>query len=415
MHASKQYLAEVRKEYERADESGRSRLLDEAEKRTQYNRKYLIRVLNREPRPELVKRRRRKRKAEYGAAVVSALVEVWDTFEQPCGQRLTVVLREQVGRLRQLGELRCSDEVAEQLQAISASTIDRLLRREKRIRMLRRNRNPNVQRLIYQKVPVKVASEWDTNEIGNLQVDFVAHCGRSTGGDYIHSISTVDIATNWWEGQAIAVRSQHATKEGLSLMQPRFPFRIRELHPDNDSALVNDLLLDWCREQRIELSRSRPYQKNDNAWIEQKNWTHVRKVVGYRRFDNTSELRLLNEIYAVLRLYKNFFLPTIKLASKTRVNGRIKRTYDQARTPYQRLMESRQIDRKSKQQLKATYESLNPAELQRRLSDLRQQLETVSAAKSEIVLRRPWRGPGITINPQRGGSAAAALPKQVRA
>jgi len=243
----------------------------------------------------------------------------------------------------------------------------------------------------------------------------VAHCGRSTGGDYIHSISTVDIATNWWEGQAIAVRSQHATKEGLSLMQPRFPFRIRELHPDNDSALVNDLLLDWCREQRIELSRSRPYQKNDNAWIEQKNWTHVRKVVGYRRFDNTSELRLLNEIYAVLRLYKNFFLPTIKLASKTRVNGRIKRTYDQARTPYQRLMESRQIDRKSKQQLKATYESLNPAELQRRLSDLRQQLETVSAAKSEIVLRRPWRGPGITINPQRGGSAAAALPKQVRA
>jgi hypothetical protein len=401
MHASKQYLAEVRKEYERADESGRSRLLDEAEKRTKYNRKYLIRVLNREPRPELVKRGRRKRKAEYGAAVVTALVEIWDIFEQPCGQRLTAVLREQADRLREWGELRCSDEVAEQLRAISASTIDRLLRREKRIRMLRRNRNPNVQRLIYQKVPVKVASEWDTSEVGNLQVDFVAHCGRSTGGDYIYTISAVDIATNWWEGQAIAVRSQHATKEGLTLMRPRFPFRIRELHPDNDSALVNDLLLNWCREQRIELSRSRPYQKNDNAWVEQKNWTHVRKVVGYRRFDNTNELRLLNEIYAVLRLYKNFFLPTIKLASKTRVNGRIKRTYDQARTPYQRVMESHQIGRKTKQELKATYESLNPAELQRRLSDLREQLEKVSAAKSEIVLKRPWRGPDIDINKQR--------------
>ena len=415
MHASKQYLAEVRKEYGRADERDRSRLLDEAEKRTGYNRKYLIRMLNGKPRPELVKRRGRKRKAEYGAAVRTALVEVWDIFEQPCGQRLAAVLREQVERLRGLGELRCSDTVAAQLKTISASTVDRLLKREKRVRMLRRNRNPNVQRLIYQKVPVKVASEWDTSEIGNLQVDFVAHCGRSTGGDYISTISTVDIATNWWEGHAIPVRSQYATKEGLSQMRPRFPFRIRELHPDNDSALVNDLLLDWCREQRIQLSRSRPYQKNDNAWIEQKNWTHVRKVVGYRRFDHTSELHLLNEIYAVLRLYKNFFLPTIKLASKTRVNGRIKRTYDQARTPYQRLMESRQIDRETKQQLKATYESLNPAKLQRSLSQLREQLEAVSAAKAEIALKRRWRGPGITINQQRGGSGAADLRKEATA
>jgi len=270
VHASKQYIAEVRKEYERAGEVVRSRLLDEAEKRTGYNRKYLIRVLNREPRPELVKRCQRRRKAEYGVAVMTALVEVWDIFEQPCGQRLTAVLREQVDRLRQWGELRCSDAVAGQLKTISASTIDRLLRREKRVRMLRRTRNPNAQRLIYQKVPVKVAAEWDTNEIGNLQVDFVAHCGRSTGGDYIYTISAVDIATNWWEGQAIAVRSQHATKDGLNQMRPRFPFRIRELHPDNDSALVNDLLLAWCREQRIQLSRSRPYQKNDNAWIEHK-------------------------------------------------------------------------------------------------------------------------------------------------
>lgn len=134
----------------------------------------------------------------------------------------------------------------------------------------------------------------------------------------------------------------------------------------------------------------------------------MRKLVGYRRFDNTSELRLLNEIYAVLRLYKNFFLPTIKLASKTRVDGRIKRTYDEARTPYRRLMESRQISRKSKQQLKAMYEALNPAALQRRLSELREQLETISAAKSEIVLKRPWRGPDISINKQRGAAAADA-------
>jgi hypothetical protein len=406
MHARKQYLADVRKEYQRADESARSRLLDEAQKRTGYNRKYLIRVLNREMGPELLRRRRRKRKAGYGAGVITALVEIWDMFEQPCGQRLAWVLREQVDRLRQLGELRCSDVVAGQLKKISASTIDRLLRREKRVRMLRRNRNPNVQRLIYSKVPVKVAAEWDTSEVGNLQVDFVAHCGRSTGGDYIHTLSTVDIATNWWEGQAIAVRSQHATREGLCEIQRRFPFRIRELHPDNDSVLVNDLLLDWCRGQRIELSRSRPYRKNDNAWVEQKNWTHVRKVVGYRRFDTTTELRLLNEIYGVLRLYKNFFLPTIKLVSKTRIDGRIKREYDRPRTPYQRVTECAQVDLKTKRQLKAIYDTLNPAELGRRLNELRERLEAVSGAKAEVIAKRAWRGPEIRIGTRRGTAPA---------
>jgi hypothetical protein len=406
MHARKQYLAEVRKDYERAEESGRTRLLDEAQARTGYNRKYLIRVLNHMPGPRL--KRGRRRKASYGAAVVTALVEAWDIFEQPCGQRLAPILAEQVDRLRRLGELRCSEKVAEQLQEMSPSTIDRLLRREKRVRLLRRNRNPNAQRLIYQKVPVKVAAEWDTSEIGNLQVDFVAHCGRSSAGDYIYTISVVDIATNWWEGRAIPVRSQIATKEALSEMQGRFPFCIRELHPDNDSALVNDLLWDWCREQRIQLSRSRPYKKNDNAWVEQKNWTHVRKVVGYGRYDNTNELRLLNEIYGLLRVYKNFCLPTIKLASKTRVNGRIQRRYDEPQTPYQRVIASPQVKRSVKQQLRRVYEQLNPAELHRRLAGLREQLENANLGKVEAIGKRRHRGPDITISRRRGTAAGRA-------
>jgi len=406
MNARRQYLDEVGKEYQRAGEKGRGRLLDEAEKRTGLNRKYLIRILNHPPGQRL--RKRRRRRAEYGAAVVTALVEVWDIFEQPCGQRMVAVLRSEVDHLRRLGELRCRDAVAGQLHQISASTMDRLLRREKRVRQLRRNRNPNVQRLIYQKVPVKVAADWDTREIGNVQVDFVAHCGRSAGGDYMHTISAVDIATNWWEGQAIAVRSQQATKEGLSQIQPRFPFRIRELHPDNDSALVNDLLWDWTQQQRIRLSRSRPYKKNDNAWVEQKNWTHVRKVVGYRRFDTTSELRVLNEIYSVLRLYKNFCLPTLRLKSKTRAGGRIQRVYDQPRTPYERVMASRQVDRATKQKLRSTYEALNPAALCRRLTELRQQLEAISAGKSEGYGKPSYHGPPIRISKRRNPAAAVA-------
>ncbi len=406
MNARQQYLEDLGKEYGRADEKGRGRLLDEAEKRTRLNRKYLIRVLNHPRRPG--PRKRRQRRAEYGAAVATALVEVWDIFEQPCGQRMVAVLGSELDRLRKLGELRCSNAVAGQLKEISARTIDRVLGREKRIRHLRRNRNPNVQRLIYQKVPVKVAAEWDTSEIGNVQIDFVAHCGRSTGGDYIHTLSTVDIATNWWEGQAIAVRSQRAAKEGLNQIRDRVPFRIRELHPDNDSALVNDLLWDWTQQEKIRLSRSRPYQKNDNAWVEQKNWTHVRKVVGYRRFDTTRELRLLNEIYAELRLYKNFCLPTIRLKSKERVDGRIQRKYDRPATPYQRLMESNQIADQTKRELRRIYENLNPAALYRRITALQEQLEEASAGKLEGYGKPSYRGPDIRIGKRRNPVAATA-------
>ena len=332
--------------------------------------------------------------------------ELGNPTAKPGARNLKLTHYPQLDRLRRLGEVQCSDLVGEQLKQISASTIDRLLRREKRVRLLRRNRNPNAQRLIYQKVPVKVAADWDTDEIGNLQVDFVPHCGRSTGGDYIHTLSGVDIATNWWEGQAIPVRSQHATREGLNQMRPRFPFRMRELHSDNDSALVNDLLLAWCRQARIRMSRSRPYKKNDNAWIEQKNWTHVRKVVGYRRYDTLGELRLLNQIYAVLRLYKNFFLPTIKLKSKTRVGGRIQRRYDKPLTPYERLMKSRQIDRQKKEELRSVYESLNPAELHRQLTALRQQLEQISAAKGELARKPTRHGPSIELGRRKHITAA---------
>lgn len=395
MHSRKQYLEELRKDYEEAGPARRSRLLDEAQKRTRMNRKYLIRVLNRRAQPRL--RGRRGRPRVYGAALLTALVEVWEIFEYPCGQRLAPILRSEVPRLRRLGELRCTEEVAAKLGRISARAIDRLLAREKRVRRLKRERNPSVHPLLYQRIPVKVASEWDTQEVGNLQVDYVAHCGRSTGGEYVHTISVVDIASGWWEGQAIAGRSQRATEQGLDRIRPRCPFRIREIHPDNDSGLINHLLWRYCRRARIRMSRSRPYQKNDNAWVEQKNWTHVRKVVGYRRYDTTGQMALLNRIYEVARLYQNFFQPVIKLKSKTRVGGKIHRVYDEPRTPYQRLLESGQISRKTARELEATYESLNPAELHRELQKLRRELFKLADAALPVILRRRQRGPDLVL------------------
>ena len=390
MHSREQYLETLREEYRRASKQEKSRLLNEAGRRTRLNRKVLIRKLA-HPRP-VGERRRARRKASYGSEVVSALVVVWELFDYPCGQRLVAALREHTDRLRGNGELRCSDQVSERLKKVSPATIDRLLKRERQVRRLRRNRSPGVHPLLYQKVPVKVASEWDTDEVGNLQVDFVEHCGRSTAGEYVHTLSAVDIASSWWEAEAIPTRSQQATQEGLDRIRQRAPFRFREIHPDNDRRLVNDLLWRYCLRRKIRMSRSRPYKKNDNAWVEQRNWTHVRKEVGYRRLDTTAELDLLRRLYGQLRLYKNFFQPAMKLKHKVREGGRIHRRYDTPQTPYQRLMESGQLSASAQAKLKHQYEGLRVSTLRRSIERLRAQLFDLVESKDETGLRKRRRG-----------------------
>jgi hypothetical protein len=396
MRSREQYLESVRQEYRQASRAQKTKLLNEARKRTRLNRKVLIRKLA-HPAQAKPEGRRRPRSASYGADVVSVLVKVWELFDYPCGQRLVPALRAELERLRKNKEIRCSREVAEKLERISPKTVDRLLAREKEIRQLRRNRNPAAHPLLYQRIPVKVAAEWDTQEVGNLQVDYVEHCGRSNGGEYLHTLSTVDIASSWWEGEAISSRSQQATKEGMEAIRKRIPFRIREIHPDNDSGLVNDLLWRYCKGARIKMSRSRPYKKNDNAWVEQRNWTHVRKVVGYQRLDTTGELRVLRELYEQLRLYKNFFQPTMKLKSKTRVGGKIQRQYDEPRTPYQRLLQSHQLSIKANQALRDQYESLNVAELRRNIDQLQQRLFALAEAKQASAIPARCRMPQLAI------------------
>lgn len=396
MHSREQYLERVREEYRKADKKTKTRLLNEARKRTRLNRKVLIGKLA-HPAAVVQKKKRGPRQRAYTREVQAALIRIWELFDYPCGQRLAPALRQEVARLRRAKELVCSDAVGAKLEKISPRTIDRLLEREKQVRGLRQNRNPSVHPLLYQRVPVKVASEWDTTQVGNLQVDYVLHCGRSTAGEYLHTISAADIATGWWEGEAILGRSQVATRDGLNEIRGRLPFRVREIHPDNDTGMINDLLWNYCREARIKMSRSRPYKKNDNAWVEQRNWTHVRKVVGYRRMDTQGELAILRELYRNLTFYKNFFQPTIKLIEKVRVGGRIYRRYDEPRTPYQRLLDCGQISKASRQRLQTQYESLNVAEIHRRIEALRNRLFAASEAKISPEPKARRHGPGIQV------------------
>jgi hypothetical protein len=397
MHSREQYLESLRQEYRRGSKQHKTQLLNEARRRTRLNRKVLIRKLA-HPAKVRTGKKRPPRQATYGPEVLVTLVQVWEIFDYPCGQRLAPVLRQELERLRKARELQCSDAVSEKLERVSGRTIDRLLAREKRERQLRRNRNPAAHPLLYQKIPVKVAADWETSQVGNLQVDYVEHCGSSLRGEYVHTLSAVDIATSWWEGEPIAQRTQEATRAGMQAIRQRLPFRVREIHPDNDRRMINDLLWRYCRQTHIRMSRSRPYKKNDNAWVEQRNWTHVRKVVGYRRLDTTGELAALRELYQYLRRYKNFFQPVLKLQAKVRSGGKIHRQYEKARTPYQRLLDSGQLSQRAEKRLRREYASLNVAELKRKIEQLRNRLFDLTENKTEVEgVKRRGRGRAFSL------------------
>jgi hypothetical protein len=405
MHSREQYLAALREEYWRGNKKQKTRLLNEARKRTRLNRKVLIRKLAHIPAAG-GKPKRRRRAARYGAALQTALVQIWELFDFPCGQRLAPILREQTERLRASGGLKCSREVADLLREISAKTIDRLLARERDVRCLQQHRRLPVHPLLYQRVPVKTAAEWNRQEVGNLQLDYVLHCGRSTAGEYLLTLSATDIATGWWEGRPQRGRSQQATQESLEQSRKRLPFRVREVHPDNDSGILNDLLWNYCRRHRIGMSRSRPYQKNDNAWVEQKNWTHVRKLVGYGRFTTAAQCELLRQLYEAAADFRNFLQPAMKLKEKVREGGKVRRVYEEPRTPYQRVLELGNLQPQQRRALEERYRRLNPVELRRRIEQLRTQLFDLLERAGEPALPKYRRhGPSIQLGRRKGQAA----------
>jgi hypothetical protein len=397
MHSREQYLAALREEYLRSNKKQKTRLLNEARKRTKLNRKVLIRKLTHVP-AAAGKRKRGSRGTTYGVDLKAPLIQIWELFDFPCGQRLAPILREQTERLRASGGLKCSQKVAGLLQEISPKTIDRLLKREREVRCLKQQRRPPVHPLLYQRVPVKTSADWDRQEVGNLQLDYVLHCGRSTAGEYLLTLSATDIATGWWEGVAQLGRSQKATQESLEGIRRRLALRVREVHPDNDSGILNDLLWNYCRRHRIRMSRSRPYQKNDNAWVEQKNWTHVRKVVGYGRFTTAAQCELLKALYEATADFRNFLQPAMKLREKVREGGKVRRVYEEPRTPYQRLLQLGKLKPQQRRALEKRYQSLDPVKLRRRIEQLRSELFALLQGESDAaVVKTRRRGPGIEL------------------
>lgn len=389
--------------YHLASRKQKTKILDGYCQTTGQNRKYVIRkirtgayVMSIRRETQQFGQRRRIRNSVYDKEVAYFLIQLWEIFDHPCGQRLAPLLRAEVDRLQRFGELICSEEMAKKLKTISPSEIDRSLKPHKEKERLKQKYHRKLHPLLYQKIPVKIAGEQDRTIPGSIQVDLVAHSGSSALEPFIQTASSTDLATGWWEGEALLRRGMRATAIALDEARSRYPFPWQHFHVDNDSSFINWLLYDYAEKHGLSLSRSRPYRKNDNYLVEQKNWTHVRKVVGYLRYDTKKEQEIFNDLYRhEIRLFKNFFQPVIMLVEKERCGSKIRRRYDTPKTPYQRVLESPYVLEENKQVLRKLYDSLNPAQLKRtieaKLNLLYQAYKTKSSPPERKQNLEPFR------------------------
>jgi integrase-like protein len=359
--AIEEYAAAMRARYWPAGRGERGALLDEFCAVTGFHRKAAIRALRRAP----AARGPQRRPAAAGRPVEvrAALRTVWEAADRPCGKRLAPVLAELVEALERHGRLALDDATRARLVGLSAATIDRWLR-PVRLALPRRPRTgATTTGGLAAEVVVRTFGEWGDAAPGEAQGDLVAHCGVSTEGFYLTTLTVVDVATGWLEVEPVWGKGQERVGGALDACRRRQPVALRAFHTDNGGEFLNGVVQPYCRRHGIRTSRGRPYQKNDQAWVEQRNWTAVRRLVGYGRFSSKAAHAQLAALYAPLRLYFNFFQPIRKLIGKERVGGRVRKRYDDAATPYRRLRAAEVLDDAQRAALEAEYRALDPVAL----------------------------------------------------
>jgi len=363
--SKRELLKAIRPRYTLGRRPAKEQILDEFVAATGYHRKYAIHLLNHPPPRRVAKRR--PRRSKYGGRVQAALEKVWRVANCICGKRLVAVLPQYVEALERHGELALDPETRGLLLQISAATADRLLARARAATKPHGLGTTKPGTLLKAAIPVRTFAEWDDAQPGFMEVDLVAHCGPSTAGEYLHSLDMVDVKTRWVELAALRNRSQATVLTALIDCQIRLPYPLRGLDSDNGSEFINYDLKRFCEQEQITFTRCRPYQKNDQAYVEQKNWTAVRQLVGYERYEGDRACTALQALYHVVRLYLNFFQPVMVLVDKQRLGAQVKKRYDVPKTPYQRVLEAPEIDAAIKMRLRQLYDTLNPAELLRQI------------------------------------------------
>ena len=342
----------------------------------------------------------RQKPRYYDEQVVQELSKLWQMLDYICGKRLVVILPELIAKLEQFGELRLARSTKEKLLRISASSIDRLLQPERRKHQLRGRSRTKPGTLLKHQIPIRTFAEWDEQQPGFAEIDLVAHDGGLALGDFCQTLDLTDMCTGWTELAAVPNKAQVWVFEAIQAIRERLPFPLLGLDSDNGSEFINGQLLRYCQQQRITFTRARPYRKNDNCYVEQKNYSVVRQTVGYQRFDTTAELLVLKQLYAQLRLYTNYFHPTMKLKSKERHGSRVKKRYYAPQTPYQRVLAAETVCAAAKKRLKQQYRLLNPAALKRAIDKHRKELFRLATKKPPVVKRQRHRQQPLTIKPE---------------
>lgn len=368
----KEYLEAVQGRYQKATRQEKGRILDEFVQVTGYHRKAAIRLLahgyQKSPSHHL------GRPKKYGLEVVAALKKAWEASDRMCSQRLQPFLPELVEVLERHSELVVSPEAKEQMCRLSPATIDRLLRPYRQRGQRRPFSTTKPGSLLKAAIAIRTFADWDDKRLGFLEIDLVAHCGESTEGFYLNTLSTVDVATGWVECQGVWGKGQERVGGAIHHLSQRLPFPLLGLDSDNGSEFINHHLYAYCQRQGITFTRSRPYKKNDSAHVEQKNWSVVRRLVGYDRYSSKEALEQLNRLYRLVRLYTNFFQPVMQLQQKTRHGARVHKVYDQARTPYRRVLEQGVLTLQQQEELARQYQKLNPVKLLEQVDQALQKL-----------------------------------------
>jgi hypothetical protein len=352
----------------------RGRILDEFVAVSGLHRKHAMRLL----RAGLSGRRSgpRPERRLYDDAMREALIVLWEASDRVCGKRLRPLVPILVEAMERHGHLHLTAEVRAGLLAMSAATIDRALHNAREPGGGRKRRHAPPAAAIRRSVPVRTFDGWDNPAPGFVEADLVWHSGTTAKGSFVQTLTLTDIATGWTECAPLLVREQHLLTEVLSEVRQRMPFALLGLDTDNDSVFMNETIKTYCEEAGLVFTRCRPYRKNDQAWVEQKNGAVVRHAVGYRRYEGLEAAAALARLYAVLRLFVNFFQPSFKLAGKRRDGAKVKKTYHPPATPYQRLLADPRTSEEVKRQVAATYVTLDPVRL----------LQTIRAAQQELVV-----------------------------
>ena len=389
MKERKAVTREIVRRYRRANRRAKTKILDEFIQTTGLNRKYAIQLLKGTLRvhvryvPTGVPRGRPRL---YDPSVLTKLKWLWALFGFMCGKRLVPAIRVNLVVLEKFHELKgLSMQTRGLLLRVSPATVDRLLAAERKKLRLKGRSHTRPGSLRRSLIPIRTFGSEHQKEPGYVEVDLVGHDGGSSRGEFAQTLTLTDVATGWTELRAVRNKAQKWVFPALKFLVSLLPFALKGMNTDNGGEFININVAAWCQLFNVAFSRSRPYRKNDNPYVEQKNNAVVRTAVGYWRYDTSGELQLLNQIYAQLRLLTNFFYPSMKLQQSARVGARWKKRYDVPRTPYQRVLDSPNIDEAIKEKLRAELAALNPAAITRGLVSLQAQLMKKARLKQQLL------------------------------